>query len=137
MTLADFEERKNAGIKFAIAAAWLKSTLSQGPRWKQDVKEQALQLGISPNMLRNVCAELRVKSCKSEYQGGGTWQLPPGAGAGLDAEGDATSSAEDESFDHTEAENASEPRTIGEAPSRLEESAGICNREGCEAPPHG
>jgi hypothetical protein len=136
MTAADFEEGKNAGIKFAIAAAWLKSLLSQGPRLMQDVKQQALQLGISPNMLRNVYAALRIKTDKSAYQGGGAWQLPPGATAGPDVVGDAGSGAADESLDTTETEYAPEPLTVGACPSRLEETAGICNGEGCAAPPH-
>ncbi len=136
MTAADFEEGKNAGIKFAIAAAWLKSLLSQGPRLKRDVKKQALQLGISPNMLRNVYAALRIKTDKSGYQGGGAWQLPPGAMAGPDAEGDATSGAADESLDATETEHAPEALTNGECPSRMEETPRISIGEGCAAPPH-
>ncbi len=136
MTAADFEEGKNAAIKFAIAAAWLKSLLSQGPRSKQDVKQQALQLGISANMLRNVYAALRIKTDRSGYQGGGAWQLPPGATASPDAEGNVASGAADELIDATGTEHAAEGLTNGECPSRMEETARIFNGEGCAAPPH-
>jgi hypothetical protein len=132
MTAADFEEGKNAGIKFAIAAAWLKSLLSQGPRLMQDVKQQALQLGISPNMLRNVYAALRIKTDRSGYQGGGAWQLP----ASVTACPDAGSGAADESLDAAETEYAPEALTNGACPSRMEETARISIGEGCAAPPH-
>ncbi|HEY3967402.1 MAG TPA: hypothetical protein VGM05_22770, partial [Planctomycetaceae bacterium] len=125
-----------AGIKFAIAAAWLKSLLSQGPRLMQDVKQQALQLGISANMLRNVYAALRIKTDRSGYQGGGAWQLPAGVTAGPDAVGDAGSGAADESLGAIETEYAPEPLTNGACPSRMEETARISIGEGCAAPPH-
>jgi hypothetical protein len=135
MTADDFEEAKNSGIKFAIVAAWLKSTLSQGPRLKVEIQQEALQLGISVNMLRNVRAALKVKPSKLGYQGGTTWRLPPDAEPDGDAEAGATTGAADEAFDAAGKEIEPEPIKIGGSPTRLEETGGNCNLEGCAAPP--
>ncbi|MBI3864744.1 MAG: AAA family ATPase [Planctomycetia bacterium] len=129
MTAADFADERNAGIKFAIASAWLKSQLEEGPRLGQEIRQQALALGISPTMLRNVQVELRVKSERSGYQTGTTWRLPSESGGKSTAEGNALGSAvaaDSQTLDQT----TSEPPTIGDGPPRLEETAEISIRGG-------
>ena len=133
MTATDFGEEQNAGIKFAIAASWLKGLLLKGPQPTQAIKQRALELGISPWMLRSVQAELGIKpGKKSGFQGGGTWQLPAGSGIQPSSEvpenRDEKLPIEGNSSPPTD-EKPSERLTIGERASLLEKTGEIFNRE--------
>lgn len=86
MTAADFADERNASVKFAIAAAWLKGLLTERPHSKEEIDELAGEFGISPTMIRKLQKELRIKMEKSGYQGKSVWRLPNGPQSETDPE---------------------------------------------------
>jgi hypothetical protein len=85
MTAADFSDEQNAGIKFALGSAFIRSELANGPRSKDEIEQAAKRFGISSKMLRNLQSDMGIKSKRSGYQGGSIWSLPKAEGSCLPA----------------------------------------------------
>lgn len=58
------------------ATAWLREILSAGPMKASDVKQQALEAGISEKVLRRAQQRLGIKPRKEGFDGGWRWSLP-------------------------------------------------------------
>jgi hypothetical protein len=108
MLVEDAEVACREGLEFVAAVIWTRGKLLEGPRPKVEMLELAREQGLSPNMLRRVTRELKVKSEKHAMGGKATWSLP----------------------EATDGASGGKVLTIGGSPSRLDNFRGISNHEG-------
>jgi hypothetical protein len=78
-------ERRERGVQFDRATAFLREELHEGPRLVKELIEKAKQSGISEQTLKRARQALGVESTKLDFDRGWSWSLPVAESGGDEA----------------------------------------------------